>query len=123
MDLASSIAGMLDAQTKLRSSDGVNSPEFMSEQMSRLAQYTSAAESHLADYEKDYESQQAQLLHKYLIEEEVPVTKAEKLVKIDLGEKKAQIVYLTRIVSSAWRQLGVVQSRHNHLSKSNIGKI
>ncbi len=122
MDLESSIAGMLDAQSKLRSRDGVNSPDFMSEQMSRLAQYTSGVEMHLAEFEKDYEETQARLLNKYLIQDKVPVTKAEKLVKMELGKQKAQISYLTRIVSSAWRTVGVVQSRHNHLSKSNVGQ-
>lgn len=123
MTLEDSITGMVDAQQKLRSREGVNSPEYMSEQMSRLAQYTSAAESHLADYERDYERRLAQLLHKYLVEDEMPVTKAEKHVRIDLGETKAQIVYLTRMVGSAWKTVGVVQSRHNHLSKSSAGQI
>lgn len=123
MDLKDSIAGMIDAQTKLRSREGVNSPEYMSEQMSRLTQYTSAVEMHLAEYERDYEEKQARLLHKYLVKDEVPVTKAEKLVKIDLGKEKAQITYLTRVVSSAWKVVGASQSRHNHLSKQSIGQI
>lgn len=123
MDLTQSIAGMIDAQSKLRSSEGVGSPEYMSQEMSRLAQYTSSVEMHLAEFERDYEEKLAKLLHKYLVKEEVPVTKAEKLVKIDLGEQKAQITYLTRIVSSAWKTVGVVQSRHNHLNKQATGQI
>lgn len=123
MNLQDAVSGMIDAQTKLRSREGVGSPDFMSEQMSRLAQYTSAAETHLAEYEKAYEEGVAKKLHKYLIEQGIAVTKAEKLVKIDLGEQKAQIVYLTRIIGSAWKTVSVVQSRHNHLSKSNAGQI
>lgn len=106
---------MLDAESSLRSSEGVNNPVFMSQQMMRLSQYVGAVEEHLAEYEKDLEITSAQKLHEYMITNKMKVTEAQRLVEIDVAENKGQVKYLTRLVASAWRQVGVIQSRINHL--------
>lgn len=123
MDLDTAIKTMLDAQAKLRTKDGVNNPSVMSEQMMRLAQSTGAVEEHLAQLEKDYEVKKAQLLNRFLVKEGTSATNAEKRVQIEIGELKGQIAYLSRIVSSAWKQVSTTQSRHNHLQKENVGQI
>lgn len=115
MDLQLAIKGVFDAENKLRSVEGVNNPSYMSTHMMRLSQFTSAVEQHLADLEKLYEIESSVLLRKFLIDEKLAVTNADKRVKVEMGETKGQIVYLTRIVGSAWRQVGVIQSRINHL--------
>lgn len=121
--IETAIEGMMDAQEKLRSDQGINSPVYMSKMMMRLAQYTGAVEEYLAQYEKDYEIKQSQLLKRFLVTEGASATQAEKRVKIELGELKGQITYLSRIVSSAWKQVSTIQSRWNHLQKENAGQI
>jgi hypothetical protein len=123
MELQKAIEVMLDAQKKLRSKEGINSPPFMSEQMMRLAQATGAIEDHLAILEKQYDLKQAELLHRFLVTEGTSATNAEKRVKIELGELKGQLSYLSRIVSSAWKQISTIQSRWNHIQKENVGQI
>lgn len=115
MDLEQAIKVMLDAQDKLRTRQGVNSPDYMSEQMQRLAQATGAVELHLAEYERDYEIALGNKLHTYLVTEGTSATNADKRVRIDLAKQKAEITYLTRIVASAWKQVSTTQSRWNHL--------
>src|SRR5438309_5241641 len=83
MDLDKALKGMLDAQGKLRSTQGVNNPVFMSEQMRRLSQYTGAVEERLAEHERDLETDYASRLHKYMIEEKMKVTQAERMVDMD----------------------------------------
>lgn len=123
MDLEISIKGLLDAEGKLSTPQGVNSPTFISLQMQRLSQFTSNADNILAEYERDYEQEYAKKLKKYIIGEGMKPTPAERMVDMELGELKGQIKYLTRITASAWRRIGVAQSRFNHLmqeSKTNI---
>jgi hypothetical protein len=115
MDLDTALKGMFDAENALRSREGVHNPTFMSEQMMRLSQYVGAVEEHLADYERELEFQEGTLLKRYMIDNKVKVTEAQRLIDIDIAERKGQIKYLTRIVKSAWSQVGVIQSRINHL--------
>ncbi len=115
MNLDIALKGLFDTENSLRSREGIDNPSFMSEQMQRLSQYLGAVEEHLATIERDYETKQSTRLKEYLIDQEVAVTKAEKLVKIELGEERGQIAFLSRIVSSGWRQVGTIQSRINHI--------
>lgn len=117
MDLKVALKGMLDAQNALRSKEGVLNPSFMSENMMRLSQYTGAVEEHLAGYEKDFEITYATRLRYFMVELKMNVTASERQVEIETAELKGQIKYLTRLVSSSWRQVGVIQSRVNHLVK------
>lgn len=115
MDLVVAVKGMLEAEEKLRSSEGIGNPMYMSRQMAILSQFTGAVEERLAEYEKDLEITSAQKLHEYMITNHMKVTEAQRLVEIDIAERKGQVKYLTRLVASAWRQVGVIQSRINHL--------
>lgn len=123
MDLDNSIKGMLDAEEKLSSTQGVNNPVYISTQMQRLSQYTGNAENILAEYERDYEQDFARKLKHYMIEKGMKPTAAERQVDIELGEIKGQIKYLTRMTASAWRRVGVAQSRWNHLVKEATTQI
>lgn len=117
MELNEALKVYFDATSKLRTRQGINSPVFMSTEMMRLSQATGSIEEHLAKLEQDYEIQVAQKLKLYLIDEGTSATNAEKRVKIDLGELKGQLAYLSRLVSSAWKQISTIQSRYNHLIK------
>lgn len=117
MDLHKAIKGMLDAENNLRTPQGVSNPSVMSENMMRLSQYLGAVEEHLAQYEKDYEITLAQKLHNFMVTQGIKPTPAEARAKMELGEIKGQVVYLSRLVSSGWRQVGVIQSRINHLTR------
>lgn len=117
MELDVALKGMFDVQNKLRSRQGINDPVFMSEQMMRLSQYTGAVEEKLADEEKKYDEQIAFKLKKYMLDEQMKPTPAEARAKMDLGITKGQISYLSRLVGSSWKQVGVIQSRINHLTR------
>jgi hypothetical protein len=123
MDLDTAIKGMLDAQDKLRTKSGTSEPDAISEQMQRLAQYTGAVELHLATFERDYEIRLGKKLGEYITGGS-SASAAESRVRVEMAEEKGQVKYLTRIVASAWRQVGVAQSRHNHLTREkNIGRV
>jgi len=87
--------------------------------MMRLSAYTSAVEESLAKLEKEFEIQYAVELKERLIDQTpaMKVTQAEREVDIQMAEIKGQIKFLTRIVGSAWKQVGTIQSRINHLIK------
>jgi hypothetical protein len=123
MELDKALKVYFDSTKNLRTRQGINSPVFMSKEMMRLSQATGAIEEHLAKLEQDYEIQVAQKLKVYLIDEGTSATNAEKRVKIDLGELKGQLAYLSRLVSSAWKQISTIQSRHNHLLKENTHQV
>lgn len=116
MELDKALNGMLDAEAALRSQQGISNPVLMSTQMMRLSTYISAVETHLAELERDFELDYASELKVRLIDAQMKVTQAEREVDIELAETKGQIKYLTRLVKSAWSQVGVIQSRIKHLT-------
>lgn len=117
MDLATALKYLLEAETRMQTPFATNNPSLMSKTMARMSTYAGVIEEKLAEYERNYEIHQAQLLKKFMINEKLSVTAAEKRVKIEIGDLKGQIMYLSRIIGSAWRQIGVLQSRINHLIK------
>lgn len=117
MDLDKALQGLFDAEKSLRSNEGINNPVYMSTHMMRLSQYTGAVEERLAEYEKDIEIKSAGLLKQYMIDQQMKVTQAERMIDIEMSETKGQIKYLTRVTGSAWKQVGVIQSRINHLMR------
>lgn len=124
MKLEEAVKGMMDARAKLRSKQGVSSPEFISEQMQRLAQYTGAVEEHLAQAEEDIELDMMNKFKLYSTGEEAKsVNQAETLARFETGGTKGKIAKLKRYVNSSWQIVGVAQSRWNHLQKSITGQI
>lgn len=115
MDLNKALEGLFDAEQCLRSTEGISNPVYMSTHMMRLSQYTGAVEEKLAEYEKDLEIQSGKLLKDYMINKKMKATPAEAMVGMEMAEVKGQVKYLTRVTASAWRQVGVIQSRINHL--------
>lgn len=121
MDLETAVQGLLDAQAKMRTREGIMSPPFLSEQMMRMAQYTGAIEDHLGELEEEYERAWA-IKYKSHINVMKP-TAAENATNVELAEVKGQIKRLSRTVASSWKQIGVGQSRWNHLAKQQEGQI
>lgn len=122
LSLEDTLKGLSDAQDKLRTATAIISPTIMSEQMMRLSAYAGSLDEHLAELERDYEISMAAKLLGYL-NEGMKVTPSEVRAKMELCEVRGQIAYLTRLSSSAWRQVSCIQSRINHLvaeSKTNI---
>lgn len=119
MELNDALEKLFNIQTSVQNPAFTDNPVAMSKAMARMAVYAGAIETKLAEYERDYELDQARLYRKLLIEDKLAATAAEKHVKIGLGETKGQIIYLSRIVNSAWRQTGILQSRINHLVKQS----
>lgn len=123
MNLEQSLAGMFDAQGKLQTAQAVTSPLLMSKEMYRLSQYTGAVENILAEYERDYEIEYAQKLNQFIMQDGMKPSPASTQVDMLLGEQKGQIKYLTRIVGSSWKRVGVCQSRISHLIKESTVNI
>lgn len=117
MNLEIALKGMLDAEQALRSAEAIGNPFTLSNQMMRLSTYVSAVEIHLAEHERDFELISAKELKERMRDQGMKVTQAEREVDIETAELKGQIKYLTRLVKSAWSQVGVIQSRINHLGK------
>jgi len=122
MNLEDATKGMMDARAKLRTKQGVIDPNFISEQMQRLTQYTGAVEEHLADLEEQLELEEMNKFVAYTQAQGKTVNQAEILTKMEVGATKGKIAKLKRYVNSSWQIVGVAQSRVNHLQKSTIGQ-
>lgn len=123
MELEAAVKGMMDTRAKLRSKDGVTDPNFISEQMQRLAQYTGAVEEHLGALEEQIEIQENKAFVHYSKEEGRSVAQASQLAKQDVSATKGQIAKLKRYCSGSWQIVSVSQSRWNHLAKGQAGQI
>lgn len=118
LELSSALNGMASAQERLRTATAIISPTIMSEQMMRLSQYAGAVDEHLAEFEKEYEIMlSASILKK--IKDGMKVSPAEVQSKMELSEIRGQIAFLSRLSSSAWKQVSIVQSRINHLVRES----
>lgn len=123
MDLQIALKGISDAETELRSKDGISNPSFISTQMQRLAQYAAAVEERLAELEEEYEVDMSVELKKLIIDEGKSATAADSFVRMRLGPTKGRIAYLTRRVKTAWKVTGICQSRYRHLeAEAGLGK-
>lgn len=116
MNLEDAVKAMLKTREALRSKQGIIDPNFISENMQRLTQYTSAIEEHLAEAEKELENE----MHNIFIQETragTSVSQSETLARFKTKQLKGEIEKLSRYVKSSWAIIGVAQSRVNHLSK------
>lgn len=116
MNLEEATKGMLKTREVLRTRQGISDPNFISEQMQRLAQYTAAIEEHLADLEQQLED----TMYKIFINSTkggTSVSQSETLARFQTKELKGQVEKLNRYVKSSWNIIGVAQSRVNHLTK------
>jgi hypothetical protein len=116
MNLEQALQIMLETQDKFATKRGVSDPDYISQQMQILANATAIVETHLAGFERDYEVTLGRKLGEYITTGS-SASAAETRVRSELNHEKGQIKYLTRIVKSAWSQVGVAQSRHNHLTR------
>lgn len=115
MELHEALDNMFKVEGTLRERGVVGNPVLMSTCMMKLSQYTGAVEEKLAELERDLEVNYAVKLKEYLLTQKMKITEAQRMVEIEIAETKGQVKYLTRIVASAWKQVGVIQSRINHL--------
>lgn len=123
MDLKTALKGMADAQSMLRSKEGVKSLPNMSENMDRLAAYTSAVEDHLADLEEQLQIAESEYYYDAKTVFNMTPAAAEREAKYASADLKGNIKRLTRLVNSAWKLISVKQSRFNHLVKEQEGQI
>lgn len=122
MDLSTALKGMETAKEALRSQRGISSLPYMSEQMDRLAAYTSAVEDHLADLEHDQEIGERNAYNDARKANNSP-SASEKVAKYAIADVKANVKRLTRLVGSAWKLVDEKRSRFNHLEKEAKGQI
>lgn len=116
MNLEQALRIMLETQGNFATKRGVSDPDYISQQMQILANATALVETHLASFERDYEVTLGRKLGEYIAGGS-SASAAETRVRSELATEKGQIKYLTRLVKSAWSQVGVSQSRHNHLTR------
>ena len=123
MGLEEAINGLLKTREALRSTRGITDPNFISEQMQRLAQYTGAVEEHLANYEEQLEEKEMDLFKHQTNVQGKSINQAEIITRMETGDLKGQVAKLKRYVNSSWQIVGVAQSRFNHLQKQTTGQI
>lgn len=121
MTLEVAVKGLLTVRSDMRTKQGVTDPLFISEQMQRLAQYTSSVEEHLGALEEDQDNMKLVAFHKYLNEGR-SVNMAETLSRKEFGSHEGEIAKLSRLVKSSWALISTSQSRINHLvSEQRMG--
>ena len=116
MDVKTAVKEVLRVYAEMHLPENLANPSFLSERMEILSHYLGLLDVHLAGFERDLETETALKLKHYLVDDSMKVTQAEKMVKIETAELKAKVTYLSRIVASGWKQVGVLQSRINHLT-------
>lgn len=114
MRLENAVTGVLDVKEKLRTVG--DNPVLLSQYMYELTQYVSAAEDHLADYERDYEQEWSQE-YKQALEDKMSATAAKQHADVETADTKGQIKYLTRFTASAWKVQTAAMARHKHLTQ------
>ena len=82
----------------------------------RLSQYAGMLDDILADTLDEYEIAFRAKQKEYL-DTGLKDTPAETRAKIDMAETKGLLNRLEKLSSSAWKQVGTIQSRINHLNK------
>lgn len=122
MDIETALQGMMDSKAKLQTPDGVSSLPVMSENMQRLAAYTSAVEDILASYEYELEIKERDAYYEEIKGGKKP-TPAEREAKYAVAEEKGQIKRLVRLVNSSWKLIDTVRSRYNHLNSETRGQV
>jgi len=116
MDLETALSIMFQTQDSFATKRGVSDPDYISQQMQVLANATAIVERQLAQFEREYEIHLGKSLGEYIAGGS-SASAAETRVRTELAKEKGEVKYLARIVKSAWSQVGVAQSRHNHLTK------
>jgi hypothetical protein len=116
VDIDKAIDGMLKTRAALRSKRGITDPQFISENMQRLAQYTGAIEEHMGEIEEKLEVDEGSRFTHYTKTEGRSVNQSEILAKQEVSETKGQIAKLKRFVNSSWQIVDVARSRFNHLT-------
>ena len=115
MDIETALKGMMDAKRRLESRDSINIPTVLSENMDRLATYTSAVEEHLADLEEALEVLESKKWIDAVKDGKSP-SAADTISKRETSKQRGEVKRLTRLVASSWKLVGVKQSRWNHLN-------
>jgi hypothetical protein len=114
LSLEETLKGLAYAQNKLRNATAIVNPVIMSEQMMRMSQYAGSLDEHLAELEREYETKISAKILEY-INDGMKTSPAETKAKTEMSTIKGQILYISRLSSSAWKQIGTIQSRINHL--------
>lgn len=116
MKLEDAIKGALETRKALRSKQGIYDPNFISENMQRLAHYTGSIEEHLAELEEQLEVAQLESFNR-LISEGNSANAADKLCRAEVKDMKGAADKLKRYCSSSWSLISTSQSRFNHIEK------
>jgi hypothetical protein len=115
MLLATAVNSMLETREALRKQEGLSNPTYISEQIQKLAQYTGAVEEILAEDEAQLVKDEAAKFKSYMNDHGKSPNMASNLLRYDFVDDRAEIVKLTRLCNSAWKIIGVAQSRVKHL--------
>lgn len=120
MTLEQALAGMMDSKAKLQTPSGVSILPVMSENMQRLAAYTSVVEEFLAENEAQLEMLERDAYYEELQSGKSP-TASERDAKYKVAKEKGEVKRLVRLVNSSWKLIDTVRSRYNHLDKEMKG--
>lgn len=114
MLLSTALKGMTRHREVLLEAGGASNPSLISENTHRLAQYIAVAEERLADLEEELEIKESDSFNQHL-KEGKSVNAAKESVRREFTKERAQIIKVTRLVSSGWKLVSESQSRVKHL--------
>jgi len=114
MLLSTALKGMTRHREALLEVGGASNPSLISENTHRLAQYIAVAEEKLADLEEELEIKESDSFNQH-IKEGKSVNAAKESVRREFTRERAQIIKVTRLVSSGWKLVSESQSRVKHL--------
>lgn len=114
MLLSTALKGMARHREALLELGGASNPSAISEHTHRLAQYIAVAEESLAELEEDLEIRESESFNNH-IKEGKSVNAAKESIRRELTKERAQIIKITRLVSSGWKLVSESQSRVKHL--------
>lgn len=114
MKLQTALQGMYKHREALQDIGSASNPSLISEETHRLVQYLSLVEESLADLEAELKVNEASRFKQY-IEDGNSANASKELLGRDFPEERAQIIKITRLVSSGWKLVNASQARVKHL--------
>lgn len=122
MNIKNALAGLNEARQALQEIENIASPTHISDNMYRLAQYTSAVEEGLGELEENLEIKEAAYFSES-IKLGKSVNAATVSMKYEFAEDRAYITKITRLVSSSWKLISASQSRIKNLIEESKNQI
>ena len=122
MNLATSIAGVLQEREALQQSEGLSNPSYISEHMQALSQYVAALDDAVREEEKKLDVHESKLFKQYRLDGK-SVNASQIQIKYEMMEDRAELTSNNRLVSGSWKFINACQSRLKHLVEESKNQL